>query len=104
MDLKLGQLVKSLSGRDKEKLYLVIGFTANRILLADGRNRTVKNPKQKNRKHLQPYRVVMDEINKRFQHGDLNDTVIRNSLKMMLGEAAEKHYPPCLESSSSNGG
>ncbi len=104
MDLKLGQLVRSLSGRDKEKFYLVIGFTANRILLADGRNRTMKNPKQKNRKHLQLYRVVMDEINKRFRYGELNDTVIRNSLKMMLGEADEEHRSPCLDSSSSNGG
>ena len=104
MDLKLGQLVKALSGRDKEKLYLVIGFSGDRVLLADGRNRTVKNPKQKNKKHLQPYRVVMDEINKRFRQGNLNDTVIRNSLKSVLAEADEKHHSPCLESSSPNGG
>lgn len=104
MDLQLGQLVKSLSGRDKEKLYLVVGFAGNRILLADGRKRTVKNPKQKNRKHLQPYRVVMDEISRRFRQGKLNDTIIRNSLNIILAEADEEHHSPCLESSSSNGG
>lgn len=104
MDLKIGQLVKSLSGRDKEKLYMVIGFSENRVLLADGRTRTVNKPKPKNKKHLQPYRLVMEEINERFRQGNLDDTAIRNGLKTMLAEADKKHHSPCLESSSSNGG
>lgn len=104
MDLVVGQLVKSLSGRDKGKHYLVIGFAGDRVLLADGRSRKVSNPKQKNNKHLQPYRVVRDEIKERFRQGNLEDSVIRNSLKALLAQADEKHHCPCLESSSSNGG
>ncbi len=100
MDLEMGQLVKSISGRDKGKLYLVIGFAGERVLLADGRSRKVSNPKKKNSKHLQPYRVVKDEIKERFRQGNLEDTVIRK----LLAEADEKYHSPCLESSSSNGG
>lgn len=104
MDLAVGQLVKSLSGRDKGQHYLVLGFKDNRVMLADGRTRTLKKPKQKNRKHLQPYRLVMHEINERFRQGALDDTAIRNSIRAVLMENEVKDPSPCLESSSINGG
>jgi ribosomal protein L14E/L6E/L27E len=104
MDLEVGQLVKSLSGRDKGKIYLVTGIKDNRVLLADGRTRTLKKPKQKSRKHLQPYRLVMHEIKERFRQGALDDTAIRNSIRAVLMENEAKDPSPCLESSSTNGG
>ncbi|HAP32216.1 MAG TPA: hypothetical protein DCQ14_04080 [Firmicutes bacterium] len=104
MDLEVGQLVKSLSGRDTGKIYLVTGFKDNWALLADGRTRTLKKPKLKNRKHLQPYRLVMHEIKERFRQGTLDDTAIRNSIRAVLMENEAIDPSPCLESSSINGG
>ena len=55
--MEAGQVVKSLAGRDKGKFYVIIGFIdGNRALLADGRCRTVKNTKKKNKKKLKTYR------------------------------------------------
>lgn len=84
MEMETGQVAKSLAGRDKGRLYLVIGFDGNRALLADGRCRTVENPKKKNPKHLQPYRSVFSEIKESIRQGKLNDIEVRNILNNLL--------------------
>ena len=84
MDVEPGQLVRSLVGRDKGKHYLIIGFEAGRVLLADGRKRLIKQPKKKNVKHLQPYRYVVPGVKERIRQGNLNDTEVRNILNTFL--------------------
>ena len=55
-ELKPGQLVRSLAGRDKGKHYLVLEKLDNKyVLLVDGRSRLVDRPKKKNIAHLQRY-------------------------------------------------
>ncbi len=63
VELKSGQLVRSLAGRDKGKHYLVLKeLNEKYVLLVDGRNRTAHKPKKKNKIHLQHYdRGVDDE-------------------------------------------
>ncbi|MEG1500377.1 MAG: KOW domain-containing RNA-binding protein [Clostridiales bacterium] len=51
--LQMGQLVRSLAGRDKGSFYLVLGYESQVVLLVNGRKRTPDNPKRKNRRHLQ---------------------------------------------------
>ncbi len=56
VELKPGQLVRSLAGRDKGKHYLVLQELDSRnVLLVDGRSRTLAKPKKKNKAHLQHY-------------------------------------------------
>ncbi|HSW35077.1 MAG TPA: KOW domain-containing RNA-binding protein [Candidatus Limnocylindrales bacterium] len=56
VELKSGQLVRSLMGRDKGKHYIVIQELAQGyVLLADGKVRTLAQPKRKNKIHLQIY-------------------------------------------------
>jgi ribosomal protein L14E/L6E/L27E len=75
--LKVGQLVCSTLGRDKGKIYLVIGTTdANRVLVADGKVRTFKNPKKKNIKHLQQVAPTSEEIAKQINEKQINDSDI----------------------------
>lgn len=55
-DLRPGQLVRSLAGRDKGEHYLVIEVLDSRqVLVANGRNRPLSRPKKKNTAHLQYY-------------------------------------------------
>jgi ribosomal protein L14E/L6E/L27E len=104
MDMESGQVVKSLAGRDKGKLYLIVGFVeGNRVLLADGRCRTVNSPKKKNLKHLQPYRCVFPEIKERIRQGNLNDNAVRNILNILLSAENTKDYSRCLRTSSPDG-
>ncbi len=56
IDLKPGQLVRSLAGRDKGKHYLVLWELDQKyVLLVDGRRRPFARPKKKNKAHLQRY-------------------------------------------------
>lgn len=56
VELKPGQLVRSLAGRDKGKHYLVLQEIDQRtVLLVDGYSRPLAKPKKKNKAHLQHY-------------------------------------------------
>ncbi|MGI6307297.1 MAG: hypothetical protein ACOX1X_01595 [Dethiobacteria bacterium] len=104
MQMELGQVVKSLAGRDKGKIYLIIGFIAGgRVLLVDGRVRTVNKPKKKNIKHLQPYRCVIPEVKERIRQGNLNDNAVRNALNILFPVENDECNSLCLRTSSSNG-
>ena len=50
----IGDVVLSLSGHDKNRLYVVVGIDKNnKIVIIDGRYHLKDNPKNKNPKHLQ---------------------------------------------------
>ena len=49
------RIVRSLVGRDKGRLFLVVGVTnQGELLLADGKIRKVETPKKKKEKHTEP--------------------------------------------------
>lgn len=48
-----GQLVLCLKGKEKGRLMCIIGADEKFVYLADGRERTLDNPKRKNPKHVQ---------------------------------------------------
>lgn len=53
-DIKVGQVVISKAGRDKEGFFVVLEVIDDRyLLLADGKRRTLDNPKRKKAMHLQ---------------------------------------------------
>lgn len=60
MELKKGQIVKSLAGHDKGELLVIAGFEQNRVLLCDGKGRKLEKPKTKNPKHIEPTQTVLD--------------------------------------------
>ncbi len=61
VELKPGQLVRSLAGRDKGNHYLVLEkLDQKHVLLVDGRSRPVARPKKKNVAHLQHYERRVD--------------------------------------------
>lgn len=53
MEIKAGSVVISSAGHDKGRLMLVVGADGDRILVADGKERKLGHPKQKNLKHVQ---------------------------------------------------
>lgn len=72
--LEIGQLVYSKAGRDKGHYYLIYALddAKGRVLLVDGRKRTVQNPKVKNPAHLQKTNIVAEQ----FKAKVLNKSVI----------------------------
>jgi len=67
--LKLGQVVISKQGKDVGRIYVVVGEAEGRVFLADACKFNVKRPKRKNPKHLQPMRIVIDEVRKKAEEG-----------------------------------
>lgn len=53
MELKKGQIVKSVRGHDKGNLLMIAGFDENRVLLCDGKHRKFQNPKSKSIRHIE---------------------------------------------------
>ena len=75
-------IVQSLAGHDGGKLFMVTGAEGEKLLLCDGKNRKLVNPKIKSPKHV---RLVAE--------GDAppaTDKDIRRTLAPAAGEAAPK--------------
>lgn len=75
-DLKKGQIVRSIKGRDKGTIQVVAHLLDDsHVLVVDGRRRKLDNPKKKKIKHLQKHNNIIDLLN-----AD-NDCKIRKILK-----------------------
>ncbi|MCL2078117.1 MAG: KOW domain-containing RNA-binding protein [Oscillospiraceae bacterium] len=61
--IKIGTIVKSVSGRDKGSFYAVVGYDeeANAPLIADGRRRKIENPKRKNPRHISVTNTIIEQ-------------------------------------------
>ena len=60
--MQIGDVVKSLKGRDKDSVYTIISIQGQIAYLANGRNRKVQSPKKKNQKHLEVIKKTEDYI------------------------------------------
>ena len=52
MDIEKSNIVRSGAGRDKGKLFVVLGVEGEYLLLADGKSRKLESPKRKKRRHV----------------------------------------------------
>lgn len=50
--MKIGQVVKSVAGRDQGRLLVVMADAPNGVFVIDGKERPLERPKLKNQKHL----------------------------------------------------
>ena len=60
MELKKGQIVKSVRGHDKGDLLMIADFDEKRVLLCDGKHRKLSKPKSKNLKHIELTELEVD--------------------------------------------
>ena len=60
MDICKGMLVYSKAGRDKGKLFVVLGIENDFVYLSDGDTRRVNNPKKKKIKHINRTNTVLE--------------------------------------------
>ena len=60
MELKIGQVVRSLAGHDKGDLMVIAGFENTQVLVCDGKHRKLEKPKCKNPKHLQATETLLE--------------------------------------------
>lgn len=90
--LKPGMLVKSKCGRDRKRLFLVVGIdlgdSVSPVLISDGRLRSVEKPKRKNPLHL----TVVGEL------AEDDKSALKNALfDANIAQIIEKYDKSCKE-------
>lgn len=80
MEFRIGQKVRSISGRDNGRLYVVVSTDSNYVYVADGAIRRLENPKRKNFRHVQGSYDISEEISERLHDGSLENHMIRRFL------------------------
>ncbi len=81
MEVSAGMVVRSIAGRDKGDLFIVISREGDYAYLANGELRKVDRPKKKKLKHLQPSRTVSEFIkNKLETAGKVTNSEVRKAL------------------------
>lgn len=62
MQLSIGQIVASRAGRDVARWYVVVGLEGDRVLLCNGKKRTLALPKVKNLRHVAPTKTILPAV------------------------------------------
>ena len=70
MDISKSDIVISLNGRDKDKLFYVMQVEDNFCLLADGKGRKLENPKRKKLKHVRRVTRTETRVAMKILNGD----------------------------------
>ena len=52
-DIQISDVVISVRGRDQGEIFYVVGREEEFLLLANGKNRTLEDPKRKKQKHVE---------------------------------------------------
>lgn len=81
----LGQIVRSKSGRDKDRYFIVVGIVDDDyVLIADGDLRKISSPKKKKIKHLAFLNRFAEDIMESLRENKrINDADLRKSLQSM---------------------
>jgi len=70
MDISKSDIVISLAGRDKDKLFYVIDTEDNYVFIADGKGRKLENPKRKKLKHVRRVTRTETRVATKILNGD----------------------------------
>lgn len=91
MNIKIGDIVLSKSGRDKGKLFFVIGFAGEEcIFLADGDYRRINNPKKKKLKHISHFSSIKTKVADKLISGDkITDAELRKAIRQLENPLCE---------------
>lgn len=90
MNISLCEIVVSIMGHDKGKLFLVLAKEDGFLYLGDGKSRKAQKPKKKSIKHVDPTGRIDQALLEKLQAGGtLTNKEIRAALK---NSGFEKNY------------
>ena len=90
MDIAKADIIHSDAGRDKGKLFYVLGVEGEFLLLADGKSRRVEAPKRKKRRHVL---FVASEETRVSEKIKGEEKITNSELRKALAAFREKDYP-----------
>lgn len=88
-EFEKGSFCKSTAGHDKGNIYVIVDNVSG-IMVADGRYKTIENPKLKNSKHLELIDYEDETLAEKFFTGRLKNEDIKYSIKNYLINTSSK--------------
>lgn len=81
-EFEIADVVKSVSGRDKNRFYLITGIFCERVEICDGDLHKTEKPKKKNLKHIRYAGECSSDLKEKLRSGKtVFDCEIRKELK-----------------------
>lgn len=81
MEITEGSIVRSIAGRDKGDMFIVLAREGNYVYLVNGELRKVDRPKKKKLKHLQGTSLVSEFIRNKIETtGKVTNSEVRKAL------------------------
>lgn len=86
---QIGQIVKTLKGRDAGSVYVIVGIVDERfVLIADGDKRKFDQPKRKNVQHLELQAMISSEVIHSLQEsGRVTNGKLRHAVNVYMESA-----------------
>ena len=69
-DIQISDVVISVRGRDQGEVFYVVGKQEDTLLLANGKNRTLEEPKRKKQKHVENVLRSETRVAAKLRSGD----------------------------------
>ena len=90
-NLIISDVVLSTTGRDKGKIFYVIGIEDDMLLLANGKDRTLDKPKRKKQKHVQKVLRSETRVASKLTEGNkVLNSELRRDLAFLARENASE--------------
>lgn len=85
LEVSIGQVVKSKAGRDKDRVFIVIGIVDHQyVLIADGDLRKADKPKKKKVRHLAKYNIISEEVKQKVENKEkISNLLLRRELEKL---------------------
>ena len=86
-DIRISDLVQTTAGRDSGTLFYCVGCDDRYVLLANGKDRTLDQPKRKSRRHVQKVLRSETRVAAKLRNGD---KVLNSELRRDLAYLSQK--------------
>ena len=88
MDIAKSNIVRSVAGRDTGSLFFVLATEGDFLLLADGKQRRLENPKRKKRRHVLFVAADDTRLSEKIKREEkISNIELRRTLAVYRGEA-----------------
>ena len=87
LEFMIADVVEPIAGRDAGKLFYVIGADETYLLLVNGKDRSLENPKRKKRKHAKKVLRSETRVAQKLRAGDkVLNSELRRDLAYIVRE------------------
>lgn len=92
MEIQKSHIVKSLCGRDKDKIFIVSELDGNYALLVNGKLRRLEKPKRKKLKHILFLNENETRVGEKFLKGEkVTNAEVRKSLLAFSNDSTQEN-------------